>query len=175
MPDGSGSFVIYNGASKKELGCVLMQQRKVVAYASRQLKSQEQNYPTHDLELTAVPEILLHPEGVEHETERWIELVKDYDCEILYHSGKANVVTDELSRNVSRSTALITKQAPLLRDFNRAEIAVSVGEVTSQLAQLSVQPTLRQRIIVAQLNDPYLVEKRRLAEQGKLESSQRIM
>ncbi|TYK01343.1 ty3-gypsy retrotransposon protein [Cucumis melo var. makuwa] len=59
------------------------------------------------------------------------------------------------------------EQAPLLRDFERAEIAVSVGEVISQLAQLSVQPTLRQRIIVAQLNDPYLVEKCHLAEAGQ--------
>ncbi|KAA0047858.1 ty3-gypsy retrotransposon protein [Cucumis melo var. makuwa] len=48
VPDGSGSFVIYSDASKKGLGCVLMQQGKVVAYASRQLKSHEQNYPTHD-------------------------------------------------------------------------------------------------------------------------------
>ncbi|KAL0536857.1 hypothetical protein IC582_025820 [Cucumis melo] len=54
VPDGSGSFVIYSDASKKGLGCVLMQQGKVVAYASRQLKSHEQNYPTHDLELAAV-------------------------------------------------------------------------------------------------------------------------
>ncbi|KAL0551610.1 hypothetical protein IC582_010699 [Cucumis melo] len=54
VPDGSGSFVIYSDASKKGLGCVLMQQGKVVAYASRQLKSHEQNYPTHDLELATV-------------------------------------------------------------------------------------------------------------------------
>ncbi|KAL0557021.1 hypothetical protein IC582_005539 [Cucumis melo] len=54
VPDGFGSFVIYSDASKKELGCVLMQQGKVVAYASRQLKSHEQNYPTHNLELAAV-------------------------------------------------------------------------------------------------------------------------
>ncbi|KAA0047658.1 pol protein [Cucumis melo var. makuwa] len=100
---------------------------------------------------------------------RWLELVKDYDCEILYHPGKANVVVDALSRKVAHSTVLITKQALLLRDFERAEIVVSVGEVTSQLAQLSVQLTLRQRIIVAQLKDPYLVEKRRLVgtEQGE--------
>ncbi|KAL0539979.1 hypothetical protein IC582_024201 [Cucumis melo] len=98
---------------------------------------------------------------------RWLELVKDYDCEILYHPGKANVVADALSKKVAHSAALITKQALLLRDFERAEIAVSVGEITSQLAQLSVQPTLRQKIIVAQLNDPYLVEKRRLVETGQ--------
>ncbi|KAA0046144.1 hypothetical protein IC582_016289 [Cucumis melo] len=98
---------------------------------------------------------------------RWLELVKDYDCEILYHPSKANVVADVLYRKVAHSAALITKQAPLLRDFKRAEIEVSVGEVTSQLAQLLVQPTLRQRIIVAQLNDPYLVEKHLLVEAGQ--------
>ncbi|TYK19744.1 pol protein [Cucumis melo var. makuwa] len=117
VPDGSGSFVIYSDASKKGLGFVLMQQGKVVAYASRQLKSHEKNYPTHDLELAAV--------------RRWLELVKDYDCEILYHPGKANVVADAFSR---------------------------------KLAQLMVQPTLRQRIIDAHSNDPYLVEKRGLSE-----------
>ncbi|TYK04248.1 pol protein [Cucumis melo var. makuwa] len=133
MPYGSGSFVIYSDASKKGLGCVLMQQGKVVAYASRQLKSHEQTYPTHDLELE-----------LNIRQRRWLELVKDYDCKILYHLVKANVVTDALSRNVSHSAALITKQALLLRDFERAEIAVS-------------------------LNDPYLVEKHRLAEAGQVE------
>ncbi|KAL0556362.1 hypothetical protein IC582_004875 [Cucumis melo] len=194
VPDGSGSFVIYSDASKKGLGCVLMQQGKVVAYASRQLKSHEQNYPTHDLELAAVVFALkiwrhyLYGEKIQIYTDhkslkyfftqkelnmrqrRWLELVKDYDCEILYHPGKANVVADALSRKVAHSAALITKQTPLLRDFERAEIAVSVGEVTSQLAQLSVQPTLRQKIIVAQLNDPYLVEKRRMVETGQGEN-----
>ncbi|XP_050938132.1 uncharacterized protein LOC127148467 [Cucumis melo] len=98
---------------------------------------------------------------------RCLELVKDYDCEILYHPSKVNVVVDTLSRKVSHSAALITEQAPLLKDFERAEIAILIGEVTLQLAQLSVQPTLRQRMIVAQLKDPYLVEKRRMAEAGQ--------
>ncbi|KAL0546694.1 hypothetical protein IC582_016606 [Cucumis melo] len=191
VPDGSGSFVIYSDASKKGLGCVLMQQGKVVAYASRQLKSHEQNYPTHDLELAAVVFALkiwrhyLYGEKIQIFTDhkslkyfftqkelnmrqrRWLELVKDYDCEILYHPGKANVVADALSRKVSHSAALITRQAPLHRDLERAEIAVSVGTVTMQLAQLTVQPTLRQRIIDAQSNDPYLVEQRGLAEAGQ--------
>ncbi|KAL0537464.1 hypothetical protein IC582_026442 [Cucumis melo] len=194
VPDGSGSFVIYSDASKKGLGCVLMQQGKVVAYASRQLKIHEQNYPTHDLELAAVVFALkiwrhyLYGEKIQIYTDhkslkyfftqkelnmrqrRWLELVKDYDYEILYHPGKANVVADALSRKVAHSAALITKQTPLLRDFERAEIAVSVGEVTAQLAQLSVQPTLRQKIIAAQLNDPYLVEKRRMVETGQGEN-----
>ncbi|KAA0040470.1 pol protein [Cucumis melo var. makuwa] len=191
VPDGSGSFVIYSDASKKGLGCVLMQQGRVVAYASRQLKSHEQNYPTHDLELAAVVFALkiwrhyLYGEKIQIFTDhkslkyfftqkelnmrqrRWLELVKDYDCEILYHPGKANVVADALSRKVSHSAALITRQAPLHRDLERAEIAMSVGAVTMQLAQLTVQPTLRQRIIDAQSNDPYLVEKRGLAEAGQ--------
>ncbi|KAA0054781.1 ty3-gypsy retrotransposon protein [Cucumis melo var. makuwa] len=188
VPDCSGSFVIYSDASKKVLGCVLMQQGKVVAYASRQLKSHEQNYRTHDLELAAVVFALkisrhyLYGEKIQIFTDhkslkyfftqkelnmrqrRWLELVKDYDCEILYHPGKANVVADALNRKVSHSAALITRQAPLHRDLERAEIAVSVGAVTMQLAQLTVQPTLRQTIIDAQRNDPYLVEKRGLAE-----------
>ncbi|KAL0549444.1 hypothetical protein IC582_013926 [Cucumis melo] len=152
------NFVIYSDASKKGLGCVLMQQGRVVAYASRQLKSHKQNYPTHDLELAAMVFALkiwrhyLYSEKIQiffdHKSlkyfftqkklnmrqRRWLELVMDYDCEILYHPGKANVVANALSRKVAHSAALITKQAPLLRDFERAEIEVSVGEVTSQLA-----------------------------------------
>ncbi|TYK19756.1 putative integrase, identical [Cucumis melo var. makuwa] len=162
MQDGSGSFVMYNEASKKGLGCVLMQQGKVVAYASRQLKSHEQSYPTHDLELAAVE--------LNMRQKRWLELVKDYGCEILYHPGKANVVADVLSRKVSLSAALIIEQTPLPRDFERAEIVVSVWKVTLQLAQLSVQPTLRQRIIIAQLNDPYLVKAPRQKPAGFLQS-----
>ncbi|TYK11047.1 ty3-gypsy retrotransposon protein [Cucumis melo var. makuwa] len=188
VPYGSGSFVIYNDASKKGLGCILMQQGKVVAYASRQLKSHEQNYPTHDLELAAAgfalkiwrnylygekiqiftdhksPKYFFTQKKLNMRQRRWLELVKDYDCEILYHPSKVNVVVDALSRKVLHSAALITKQAPLLRDFERAEIEISVGEVTSQLAHLSVQLTLRQRIIVAQLN-----EKRFLVEVGQAE------
>ncbi|KAL0554584.1 hypothetical protein IC582_008508 [Cucumis melo] len=158
VPNGSGSFVICSDASKKGLGCVLMQQSKVVAYASCQLKSHEQNYPTHDLELAIVVFALkiwryyLYGEKIQIFTNhkslkyfftqkelnmrqrRWLELVKDYDCEILYHPGKANVVADALSRKVSHSAALITRQAPLHRDLERAEIAVSVGVVIMQLA-----------------------------------------
>ncbi|KAA0056289.1 pol protein [Cucumis melo var. makuwa] len=167
IPDGSGSFVIYSDASKKGLGCVLRQQSKIVAYASRQLKSHEQNYPPYDLELAAVVFALkiwrnyLYGEKIQIFTnhknlkyfftqkelnmrqQRWLELVKDYD------------------------SALITRQTPLYRDLKRAGIVVSVGAVISQLAQLSVQPTLRQKIIVAQREDPYLIGKRRLVGTGK--------
>nr|GEY22616.1 hypothetical protein [Tanacetum cinerariifolium] len=68
------------------LGVVLMQGDKVIYYASRQLKIHEKNYTTHDLELGAVVQ------------RRWLELLSDYDCEIRYHPGKANVVADALTK-----------------------------------------------------------------------------
>ena len=54
LPEGNEGFEVYNDASYQGLGCVLMQHKRVVAYASKQLKKHELNYPTNDLELTAV-------------------------------------------------------------------------------------------------------------------------
>nr|GEV85511.1 hypothetical protein [Tanacetum cinerariifolium] len=91
LPEGSKDFVVYCDASIKGFGAVLMQREKVIAYASRQLKKHEENYTTHDLELDAVKDLNMRQR-------RWIELLSDYDCEIRYHPGKANVVADALSR-----------------------------------------------------------------------------
>ena len=54
LPNGREVFVVYSDASKQGHGCVLIQNDKVIAYASRQLKKHEENYPTQDLELTTV-------------------------------------------------------------------------------------------------------------------------
>ena len=54
IPSGDEGFMVYTDASRKGLGCVLMQEGKVIAYVSRQLKSYELNYPTHNLELVAI-------------------------------------------------------------------------------------------------------------------------
>ncbi|GJY40300.1 putative reverse transcriptase domain-containing protein [Tanacetum coccineum] len=91
LPKGSENFMVYCDASRKGLGTVLMQREKVVAYTSYQLKIHEKNYTTHYLELGAVKELNMRQR-------RWLELLSDYDCEIRYHPGKANVVADALSR-----------------------------------------------------------------------------
>ncbi|GJZ10648.1 putative reverse transcriptase domain-containing protein [Tanacetum coccineum] len=91
LPKGSEDFIVYCDASIKGLGTVLMQREKVIAYASCQLKIHEKNYTTHDLKLGAVKELNMRQR-------RWLELLSDYDCEIRYHPGKANVVVDALSR-----------------------------------------------------------------------------
>ncbi|GKB10535.1 putative reverse transcriptase domain-containing protein [Tanacetum coccineum] len=87
LPEGSEDFY---DASIKGMGAVLMQRDKVISYASRQLKIHEKNYTTHDLELGA--------KELNMRQRRWLELLGDYDCEIRYHPGKANVIADALSR-----------------------------------------------------------------------------
>ncbi|GJX10719.1 putative reverse transcriptase domain-containing protein [Tanacetum coccineum] len=122
LPEGSEDFIAYCDASKKGLGTVLMQREKVISYASRQLKIHEKNYTTHDLELGAVVfalkiwrhylygtkctvftdhkslQHILDQKELNMRQRRWLELLSDYDCEIRYHPGKANVVADALSR-----------------------------------------------------------------------------
>ncbi|GJX89338.1 putative reverse transcriptase domain-containing protein [Tanacetum coccineum] len=122
LPEGNDDFVVYCDASHQGLGAVLMQREKVIAYASRQLKPHEENYTTHDLELGAVVfalkiwrhylygtkctvftdhkslQHILDQKELNMRQRRWLELLADYDCEIRYHPGKANVVADALSR-----------------------------------------------------------------------------
>ncbi|GJR70909.1 putative reverse transcriptase domain-containing protein [Tanacetum coccineum] len=122
LPEGNEDFIAYCDASIKGLGAVLMQREKVIAYASRQLKIHEKNYTTHDLELGAVVfalkiwrhylygtkctvftdhkslQHILDQKELNMRQRRWLELLSDYDCEIRYHPGKANVVADALSR-----------------------------------------------------------------------------
>ncbi|GJU38344.1 putative reverse transcriptase domain-containing protein [Tanacetum coccineum] len=122
LPEGSEDFVVYCDASHKGLGAVLMQREKVIAYASRQLKIHEKNYTTHDLELGSVVfalkiwrhylygtrctvftdhkslQHILDQKELNMRQRRWLELLSDYDCDIRYHPGKANVVDDALRR-----------------------------------------------------------------------------
>ncbi|GKB71720.1 putative reverse transcriptase domain-containing protein [Tanacetum coccineum] len=91
LPEGSEDLVVYCDTSIKGFRVMLVQREKVIAYASLQLKKHEENYMTHDLELGAVKELNMMQR-------QWIELLSDYDCEIRYHPGKANVVADALSQ-----------------------------------------------------------------------------
>jgi hypothetical protein len=122
QPDIAKSFDVYCDPSGTGLGCVLMQEGRVITYTSHQLRPHEEHYPTHDLELAAVVHALrtwLHYllgkvahiftdhrslkyfftlADLNMRQRRWLELIKDYDLEIHYHPGKANVVADALSR-----------------------------------------------------------------------------
>jgi hypothetical protein len=122
QPDNTKSFDMYCDASGTGLGCVLIQDNRVIAYASRALRPHEQNYPTHDLEFATVVHALkiwrhylmgahcnmytdhkslkyiFTQADLNMRQRRWLELIKDYDLEVHYHPGKANVVADALSR-----------------------------------------------------------------------------
>ena len=113
---------MYCDASKAELGCVLMQSMRVIAFGTRHLNNHEQNYPTHDMELVAIVFALniwchyLYSEQFEvcsdHKSLRyiftqrdlnmrqrkWMEFLEDYDFTFHYHPGKANVVANALSQ-----------------------------------------------------------------------------
>ncbi|GJT51287.1 putative reverse transcriptase domain-containing protein [Tanacetum coccineum] len=116
LPEGSENFIVYCDASYKRLGALLIQKEKFIAYASRQLKIHEKNYTTHDLELGAVVfalkmwrhylygtkcvvftdhkslQHILDQKELNMRQRRWLELLSDYDCELHYHPGKANVI-----------------------------------------------------------------------------------
>nr|GFA59616.1 retrovirus-related Pol polyprotein from transposon 17.6 [Tanacetum cinerariifolium] len=119
--EGNDDFVVYCDVSHQGLGAVLMQREKVIVYASRQLKPNEENYTTHDLELGAVVfafkiwrhylygtkctvftnhkrlQHILDKKELNMRQRRWLELLADYNCEICYHPGKENVVAHALS------------------------------------------------------------------------------
>ncbi|GKD41113.1 putative reverse transcriptase domain-containing protein, partial [Tanacetum coccineum] len=116
LPEGIENFVVYCDASHKGLGAVLMQKEKVIDYASCQLKVHKKNYTTHDLELGAVVftlkmwrhylygtkcvmftdhkslQHILDQKELNMRQQWWLELLSEYDCEIRYHPGKANVI-----------------------------------------------------------------------------------
>ena len=121
LPTSGVEYVVFSDASRQGLGYVLMQDGRIIAYASRQLQKHKTNYPTHDLELAAVVfalkiwrhylygetcqifmdhkslKYLLTQKELNLRQRRWLELIKDYELIIKYHLGKANVVVDALS------------------------------------------------------------------------------
>jgi len=130
MPKGTGGMVIYGDASWRGLGCVLIQHGHVIAYASRQLKPHEKNYPTHDMELASVifalkiwryfllgDQMLIYTnykilkyiftqKKLNMRQRRWLDLMADYDIDLQYHLVKINVVPDILSRKPEASMTM---------------------------------------------------------------------
>jgi hypothetical protein len=164
MPNLQKNFDVYCDASRQGLGCVLMLEGHVIAYVSRQLWKQELNYPTHDLELAAVEHALkiwrhyimgtkcriytdhkslkyiFTQKDLNLRQRRWLELIKDYDLEIHYHLGKANLVADALSRKGQVHAAIVT-QLPdeLAEDFERLNLGIVAH---TEGITIELEPTL---------------------------------
>ncbi|KAG7543335.1 Integrase catalytic core [Arabidopsis thaliana x Arabidopsis arenosa] len=154
LPEVDEPYVVYTDASITGLGCVLMQKGKVIAYASRQLRKHEGNYPTHDLEMAAVifalkiwrsylygakvqiftdhkslKYIFTQPE-LNLRQRRWMELVADYDLDIVYHPGKANSVADALSR----------RRADVGAEKDMEELINVIGEMNLNALSTDLEP-----------------------------------
>ena len=137
ISDVGKPFEVYCDASHLGLGYVLMQEKKALGYASKQLKVHEKN-PTHDLELATIVfalkiwrhylygaqlrvfndhkslKYLFDQKDLNMRQRRWMKFLKDYDFELLYHPGKANVVADALSRKTMHIAHLMIKKMELL-------------------------------------------------------------
>ncbi|EOY08454.1 DNA/RNA polymerases superfamily protein [Theobroma cacao] len=151
-----------------------------------QLKRHEQNYPIHDLEMAAIVFALkiwrhyLYGETCEIYTDhkslkyifqqrdlnlrqrRWMELLKDYDCTILYHPGKASVVADALGQKSMGSLAHISIcRRSLVREIHSLGdmgVRLEVAETNALLAHFRVRPILMDRIKEAQSKDEFVIK-----------------
>ncbi|KAL2938982.1 Transposon Ty3-I Gag-Pol polyprotein [Bienertia sinuspersici] len=192
LPSGTEGYEVYSDASKNGLGCVLMQHKKVIAYASRQLKPYEVNYPTHDLELAAIVFALkiwrhyLYGSSCKIYTDhkslkyiftqrelnmrqrRWLELIKDYDLEIQYHEGKANVVADALSRKTKHTmNSVFVLPNELCKEFMKLNIeVVTKGEMINAM---SIQVNLFEEIKEKQQGDEWLKRIKEMKRKGGAE------
>jgi hypothetical protein len=163
QPDIERPFDVYCDASGSGLRCVLMQEGRVIAYASRQLRRHEEHYPTHDLELAAVVHALkiwrhyllgntchlytdhkslkyiFTQSELNMRQRRWLELIKDYDLEIHYHPGKANVVADALSRKASCHYLIVrTPHTTLCQEMEKLNLGMIQHKTLTQLKLESV-------------------------------------
>jgi hypothetical protein len=187
QPDNSKPFEVFCDASDTGLCCVLMQEGRVIAYASQALRPHEINYPTHDLELAAIVHALkiwrhylmgnrcniftdhrslkyiFTQSDLNMRQRRWLELIKDYDLEVLYHPGKAIVVANALSRKVHcNHLELEPVSDPLCEEMRKLNL-----EVVEQgnLYALAAESNLYDRYVTAQRNDEDVqIIKQKLAE-----------
>nr|GEY76376.1 hypothetical protein [Tanacetum cinerariifolium] len=196
LPSRTGGYQIYSDASKKGLGNVLMQHGKVIAYASRQLKQYEENYPTHNLELAVVVfcfkiwrhylygetcdvftdhkslKYIFTQKELNMRQRRWLEILKDYDINIQYHPGKANVVADALSRNNSGTMACLKIQPEIIKDLELMEVELVIHGSEGYIASLKIEPSLILQIKEAQKEDSEIWSVVQNIKKGKQEEFQ---
>ena len=173
VPNRGQGYTVYCDASRARLGSVLMQSRRVVAYGSRQLKNNEQNYPTHDMQFATIVFALkiwrhyLYGEQFEvysdHKSlkyifmqrdlnmrqRRWIEFLEDYDFTLHYHPGKANVVADALSRKSWGALASIaSRERRMLKTMTVGQFGLQyIEQAQGTLGSLVATPSLLSRVI----------------------------
>jgi hypothetical protein len=189
MPNMEKPFSIYCDASRQRLGCILMQDGHVVAYASRQLRKHEEHYPTHNLELAAVVHalkiwryyligkrceiysdhkrlkyIFTQPD-LNLRQRRWLELIKDYDLGINYHPGKPNIVNDALNWR-SHLNQLIVEQMPfdLYEEFDKLNLRLVAN---TEVFAMEIDSVLSQYIWKGQFPDEKIQEIKRNIKEGK--------
>nr|GEW71373.1 retrotransposon protein, putative, Ty3-gypsy subclass [Tanacetum cinerariifolium] len=183
-----GGYQIYIDALKKGLGCVLMQHGKVIAYASRQLKPYEEDYPTPDLELAVVVfslkiwqhylyeetcDIFTDHKSLKHIfTQKELNMRqsrchKDYDANIQYHPGKANVVADTLSRKNSGTMACLKIQPEIIKDLELMEVELVIHGSEGYIASLKIKPNHILQIKEAQKEDDQWTDWTHYSDSGR--------
>ncbi|KAH0765327.1 hypothetical protein KY285_001198 [Solanum tuberosum] len=201
LPVEGKDFFVYCDASDSGLGAVLMRDKNVITYVSRQLKVHERNYPTHDLELAAVVfalkiwrhylygvkcEVFTDHHSLQHmftqkdlnlRQRRWMELLKDYDVTIQYNPGKANVVADALSRKAVSMGSLVclsVTKRPLAKEIQTLEskfMQLGISERGGVLARIEVRATFIEEIKSKQFEDENLNELKKKTAIGKAQET----
>jgi hypothetical protein len=180
-------FDVYCDASGTGIGGVLVQEGHAISYALWQLRRHEEHYPTHDLELLAVIhtlkvwrhyllgnlvhiytnhkslKYLFTQPNLNMRQRRWLELIKDYELEVHYHPGKANVVADALSRK-HRCNHITVQSPSTCCDPKEPSLRVVPHGRPNNIALI---PTIKEDIIAAQRTDIGMGHFRQRMETGE--------
>jgi hypothetical protein len=159
-----------------------------VAYASRQLKIHQKNYPTHDLELAAIVftlkiwrhylcgcsfgvfsdhkslKYLFDQKELNARQRRWMEFINDYDFTLQYHPGKVNVVADALSRKRVQLSTIALKGLELLEKFRDLNLDLDSSNERVHYGMITIENELMIKIATLQGDDEEIQEKRKLMD-----------
>jgi hypothetical protein len=187
QPDIEKPFDVYCDASGTSNGGILMQDGREIAYTSQQLLHHEEHYPTHDLELLAVihqlkvwrhyllgnlvhiytdhksMKYLFTQPDLNMRQQRWLELIKDYELEVHYYLGKANVVAEALSCKHRYNHLTIQ---PHTSCCDSKELSIRVVPY-GRLSNIALIPTIKEDVIITQRTDVGTGHIRRRIELGE--------